>query len=192
MSSNHLKDNRRHNVVTASQGYDIIDKQVPKWEEYTLLSPPFQGNMMTAYGNQFESTALSAMEVYLDEICKEGNEFHVHPSEPIGASVDGWIYDPEIDMDIGIELKCPYTQKIYPKIPDRYWYQVQLQCFTHGTPYGWFGVWTPEEFHAEKIVYDQEFIDWYLPYAHQFLEYVETNTKPSRWKKKPVYQPKEK
>ena len=111
MSSNHLKDNRRHNVVTASQGYDIIDKQVPKWEEYTLLKPPFQ---------------------------------------------------------------------------------VQLQCFTHGTPYGWFGVWTPEEFHAEKIVYDQEFIDWYLPYAHQFLEYVETNTKPSRWKKKPVYQPKEK
>ncbi len=190
MSSDHLKDKRRDKVISASLAWSVINDRKKLWRERTFRQEPFQGNEMTAYGLEHECYALSAFEKSVNDICKSGNQFHVHGSDPIGASADGFYYDQDLKIDIPIELKCPWSQEIYPEIPQRYWYQVQIQTYVHGTPYGWFGVWTPDEFKAEKIDHDPEFIEWFLPYAYEFLKFVDEDKEPPRWNKKPIYQPK--
>ena len=188
MSSNeHLKDNRRHNLVTASQAWGAVYERQKLWREKTFREKPFDGNIMTAYGLANEETALRAFERHMNDICENGNKLLVHPDLPIGASADA------ILNGIPVEIKCPYTQKIYPTIPDRYWVQMQIQMLVaqangyKNAVAAHFVVWTPEELHTELVQYNQEFIDWYIPKAKEFLSYVADDKEPPRYKRKPVF-----
>ena len=58
----HLKDNRRHNVITASNAYAAVYERQKLWRQMTLREPPFAGNEMTEYGVIHEPIALSALE----------------------------------------------------------------------------------------------------------------------------------
>ena len=54
MTSEHLKDNRRHNIITASQAWGAVYERQKLWKEKTFREPPFSGNIMTQYGNDNE------------------------------------------------------------------------------------------------------------------------------------------
>ena len=182
MSSNeHLKDNRRHNIITASQAWGAVYERQKLWKEKTFREKPFEGNLMTAYGLANEETALRAFERHMNDICENGNKLIVHPDLPIGASADAFL------NGIPVEIKCPFTQKIYPTIPDRYWVQMQIQMLVSNSVAAHFVVWTPEDFHTELVQYDQEFIEWYIPKAKEFLDYVAEDKEPPRYKRKPVF-----
>ena len=182
MSSNaHLKDNRRHNIITASQAWGAVYERQKLWREKTLREPPFAGNEMTQWGTDHEETALRAFEKHMNDICENGNKLIVHPDLPIGASADAFL------NGIPVEIKCPFTQKIYPTTPDRYWVQMQIQMLCSNAVAAHFFVWTPEEFHTELVQYDKEFIDWYIPKAEEFLVYVAEDKEPPRYKRKPEF-----
>ena len=185
MTSEHLKDNRRHNIVTASQAWAAVYERQKLWREKTFRAEPFAGNQMTEYGNLHEPIALAAFEEEMNEICESGNQLVVHPDRPLGASPDGYItVNGERSV---VEIKCPFTQKIYPEIPERYWFQVQVQLFTCGLKSAWFYVWTPFETHKEKVFYDEEFMDWYLPKVEEFIQFVNDDVEPPRYSRKPKY-----
>ena len=186
MSSVHLKDNRRHNIITASQAWAAVYDRKKLWREKTFREPPFEGNEMTEWGNQHEPIALSTFEMEMNEICESGNKLVVHPDKPLGASPDGYItVDGERSV---VELKSPFTQKIYPEIPERYWFQMQVQMFCTGLQSAWFYVWTPNETHKEKVLYDEKFMDWYLPKAEEFIQFVNDDVEPPRYSRKPIYE----
>lgn len=187
MTSEHLKDNRRHNIVTASQAWSAVYDRKKLWREKTFREEPFKGNQMTDYGNFYEETALQAFEVHMNDICENGNKLLVHPDFPLGASADGFL------NGVPVEIKCPFTQKIYPSIPDRYYVQMQIQMFTalangyKNAVAAHFVVWTPDDFHTELVQYDQEFIDWYIPLAQEFIGFVQDDKEPPRYKRKPEF-----
>jgi len=181
MTSEHLKDNRRHNIITASQAWSAVYERQKLWKEKTFRAKPFEGNEMTDYGLRHEEDALLQFQKYMGEICENGNKLIVHPDVPLGASADAFL------DGIPVEIKCPFTQKIYPTIPDRYWVQMQIQMLCSGTQSAHFVVWTPDQFHTEIVQYSPEFIDWYIPKAKEFLDYVATDKEPPRYKRKPVF-----
>ena len=195
MTSEHLKDNRRHNIVTASQAWSAVYDRKKLWREKTFREPPFEGNEMTQWGNDHEEDALLAFEKHMNDICENGNKLIVHPDLPIGASADGFLNEFDINgvkFKNPVELKCPFSQKIYPTIPDRYWVQMQIQIFVaqangYNATKAHFVVWTPDDFHTELVQYDQEFIDWYIPKAIDFLKYVSDDKEPPRYKRKPEF-----
>ena len=177
----HLKDNRRHNIITASQAWGAVYERQKLWREKTFREKPFEGNEMTQWGNDHEEIALRDFERYMNDICENGNKLIVHSDLPIGASADAFL------NGIPVEIKCPFTQKIYPTIPDRYYVQMQIQMFVSKTAAAHFVVWTPEDLHTELVQYDKEFIEWYIPKAQEFLSYVSDDKEPPRYKRKPVF-----
>ena len=180
-SKAHLKDNRRHSIITASAAWSAIYDRKKLWREKTLREKPFEGNEMTQWGNDHEEDALLAFQAHMGEICENGNKLIVHPDLPLGASADGFL------AGLPIEIKCPFKQRIYPSIPDRYWVQMQIQMLCSAAAAAHFVVWTPDDLHTEIVPFDQKFIDWYLPKAEDFLQYVSTDTEPPRYKRKPVF-----
>jgi len=77
--------------------------------------------------------------------------------------------------------------EFYPTMPDRYYYQVQMQIHCTGRDQGWFSVWTPNGITVELIKKDDKWLDWYKPLLLEFMEFVKTDVEPTRWKRKPIY-----
>ena len=185
--NSHLTDNRRHNIVTASQAWSAVYDRKKLWREKTFREPPFKGNEMTQWGNDNEENALLAFEKHMNDICESSNKLLVHPNLPVGATSDGFL------NEAVVEIKCPFSQKIYPTIPDRYWVQMQIQMLValangfKNAVAAHFVVWTPDDFHTELVQYDQEFIDWYIPKAQEFIGYVQDDKEPPRYKRKPEF-----
>ena len=180
-SSDHLKDSRRLGLVTASNAYAVIHDRKKLWRQMTYREPPFSGNDATEYGKHYEHIALSALEKELGEILEPGNKFIAHPELPLGGSPD-FFYN-----GCPGEIKCPYTQKVYPSIPDRYFYQCQVQMAITNTVKNYFYIWTPEETKLQVIPFSKEFMTWYLPFVLEFMEYVRTDQEPPRFSRKPLF-----
>jgi len=180
--TSHLSNKElRNSIVTASQAWSAVYERQKLWREKTGRAEPFEGNEMTQWGNDHEHIALAAFEDEMNGICRAGNKLIVHPEKPIGASPDGYL------GDIPVEIKCPFTQKIYPEIPERYWFQMQIQMYVVGAKACWFYIWTPEETSKELVLYDELFIEWFLPKAEEFLSYCEQKVEPPRYSRKPKY-----
>ena len=180
--SSHLKNKKlRNSIVTASQAWSAVYERQKLWREKTGRSEPFEGNEMTEWGNAKEKYALSSFEKEMNGICCAGNKLVVHPDKPIGASPDGYL------GDIPVEIKCPFTQKIYPEIPERYWFQMQIQMYVVGSEACWFYIWTPEKTSKEMVFYDEAFINWFIPKAEEFVQFVRDDVEPPRYKRKPKY-----
>ena len=43
--NSHLKDNRRHNIITASQAWGAVYERQKLWKEKTFREKPFAGNL---------------------------------------------------------------------------------------------------------------------------------------------------
>ena len=177
----HLSDPRRHGLITASKAWAAVYERHDYWRDMTMRQPPFEGNEMTAWGTDHEPIALSHFEQKMEDICEPGNIFMVHPTLPFGASPDGFLDGHPI------EIKCPYSQTLYPVIPERYWFQIQMQLEVCDKDYGWFYCWTPQDSYIQNIPRDRDFMKWYIPLALEFLEYVKSDTEPKRWGRKPIY-----
>ena len=108
----HLLDNRRHNIVTASNAWASVNERQKLWRQMTLREPPFEGNEATDWGNLHEQDALSQFEKYIGEICEPGNKLIVHPDLPMGASPDAFL------DGVPVEFKCPFNMEFYPEIPE--------------------------------------------------------------------------
>jgi hypothetical protein len=186
MTYEHLKDKKRTNkIITASVAWKAMYERTSLFNEQTWRVPPFTGNEMTEWGNTHEPTALASLEIEMDTILTPSKKFLVHETLPFGATPDAFV------DKVPVEVKCPWTQKIYPEIPERYWFQMQIQMCVTKQDKCWFYIWTPNETKLELMHYDNDFIEWYLPYAKEFLESVATDTPPKKWKRKPVYKHKE-
>ena len=55
----HLKNNARHNRITASNAWAAVYERQRLWRDMTFRSPPFEGNEATEWGVTNESVALS-------------------------------------------------------------------------------------------------------------------------------------
>jgi len=193
----HLTDKKRTNkIITASVAWKAIYERNNLFNEMTGKAPKFQGNEMTQWGNDNEDKALKS---FLKEVNAESGiafdkqvlvpskDFIVHDSLPLGATPDAFL------KGNPVEVKCPWTRLgkglggVYPTIPERYWYQMQIQMCVTKKDLCWFYIWTPGQTKIELVDYDKDFIDWYLPYAREFLESVANDTKPKRWKRRPIY-----
>jgi putative phage-type endonuclease len=116
----------RENMITASDvasalgenRYESTDSFVKK----KVLKTKWAGNAATAHGTLLEPLV---RELYDQKYNRKSHEIGLvqHPEYPwLGASPDGITED-----GILIEIKCPLTRKIEPKIPQHYYPQVQLQ-----------------------------------------------------------------
>lgn len=180
-SDSHLKDNRRLNVITASNAYDVIHNRKKLWKQMTFREQGFKGNQATEYGKHYEKYAISALEKELDTILEPGNKLIVHSELPFAATPDAFY------NGYPCEVKCPFTQKVYSTIPDRYYYQVQLQMMVTNQEFCYFYIWTPEETKLEVIPFSKRFMAWYLPYALDFMKMVKDDVEPPRWNRKPTF-----
>lgn len=177
----HLSDNRRHNVITASVAWSAVYERQKLWRQMTLREAPFEGNEMTEWGNLHEHLAICEFEKAMGEISETGNKLIVHPDLPLGASPDGFL------NRLPIEVKCPYSQEFYGMIPDRYYFQTQLQMEVCNAPRCYFVVWTPTGITIQIIERSKEWFDWYKPLALEFMKFVEDDVEPTRWKRKPIF-----
>ena len=179
--SSHLRDNRRHNIITASNCWASVYERQKLWRQMTLREAPFEGNEMTEWGNLHEHLAICEFEKAMGEITETGNKLIVHPDLPLGASPDGFL------NRLPIEVKCPYSQEFYGMIPDRYYFQTQLQMEVCGAPRCYFVVWTPKGITIQIIERSKEWFYWYKPLALEFMKFVEDDVEPTRWKRKPIF-----
>lgn len=116
----------RDNMITASDvasalgenHYESTDAFVKK----KVLKTKWAGNAATAHGTLLEPLV---RDMYDQRYNRKSHEIGLvqHRDYPwLGASPDGVTED-----GLLIEIKCPLTRKIEPKVPKHYWPQVQLQ-----------------------------------------------------------------
>lgn len=116
----------RENMITASDvasalgenHYESPDSFVKK----KVLRTKWAGNAATAHGTLLEPIV---RDLYDKKFDRKSHEIGLvqHREYPwLGASPDGVTED-----GILVEIKCPLTRKIEPKVPKHYWPQVQLQ-----------------------------------------------------------------
>jgi len=115
----------RENMITASDvasaigenHYESPDAFVKK----KVLRTTWAGNAATAHGTALEPLV---RELYDQKTGRKTREIGIvqHRDYPwLGGSPDGITED-----GLLIEIKCPLTRKIEPKVPKHYWPQVQL------------------------------------------------------------------
>lgn len=116
----------RENMITASDiasaigenHYETPDAFIKK----KVLRTKWAGNAATAHGTLLEPVV---RDLYDARTGRKSHEIGLvkHREYPwLGASPDGITED-----GLLIEIKCPLTRKIEPKVPKHYWPQVQLQ-----------------------------------------------------------------
>lgn len=115
----------RENMITASDvasaigenHYETPDAFVKK----KVLRTTWSGNAATAHGTLLEPIV---RDLYDARTGRKSHEIGIvrHAKYPwLGGSPDGITED-----GLLIEIKCPLTRKIEPKVPKHYWPQVQL------------------------------------------------------------------
>lgn len=140
----------------------------------------FEGNAATEWGVDHEDTALSAYvstRKVSTKVAQVG--FIVHPTyEWLGASPDCLIDDNGLG-----EIKCPFTQQIYPEIPVYYMAQMQGQMEVTDRSFCDFIVWTPERMKVWRVARSRSYWNWLHVRLADFWSYVEANIEPPRSKR---------
>ena len=83
------------------------------------------------------------------------------------------------------EIKCPFSQIIYPEIPPYYMAQMQGGMQIAQREYCEFVVWTPEKMSIRKVVRSNEYWDWLHLRLADFWTWVVAQVEPPREKKQP-------
>ena len=163
----------RDQMITASDvasaigdnHYETPDAFVKK----KVLKTKWAGNAATEHGTLLEPLV---RDLYDQRTGRKSHEIGLvqHRQYPwLGASPDGVTED-----GLLIEIKCPLTRKIEPKVPKHYWPQVQLQLeitdleecdFIQYRPASAEGAVPPkpEEFVVTRIKRDREWFQKNLP-----------------------------
>lgn len=165
---------------------------------------------ITQWGKDMEHVAREVLEKELRQIYKAPNltirETGIHAIERVldgdtpwyGASPDGLITSPYPYKPCTVEIKCPFSQKVYKELtefdPDigprlclDYYIQVQAQMRAVGSKLSFFCCWTPQEYVILLVQRNDAFIEKMLNLLDHFVTcYLVKNVEPPRfvWKKK--------
>jgi putative phage-type endonuclease len=144
------------------------------WRELTGRAEPFAGNEMTEWGNDHEAGAISSYEVETGNIVLPAR--FVPLEDWSGCSPDGYV-----GADGLIEVKCPYTQRLYETWPDHYRAQVLGQLAITERQWCDCWCWTPE---GAKVVERIHFrlVHWSPVHEalRKFWQYVLDDVEPPR------------
>ena len=117
----------RNEIITATDVATILDCN--KFEsKRDLLENKINGNNnfsnnATEWGNYFEDIALNIYSKINNNIeIKELGLIKHHKIKWLGASPDGIIINNKL-----IEIKCPFSKRIFKTVPINYWIQTQIQ-----------------------------------------------------------------
>jgi putative phage-type endonuclease len=135
-----------------------------------MLFEKFKGNDATRWGNDKEAiarnlyilkkrAALSAqLNVSLKSVDFQVYETGLHIWDEcswLAASPDGLVRE---NGDMGLlEIKCPFSMKLYPQIPDYYADQIQGIMGILGCSWCDFVVWTPSAMSIERVPFDKKY-----------------------------------
>ena len=158
-----------------------------------LLWNTFKGNNATKWGSEHESDAAKIYEKFISGYHeKEGTMEFFYPgliisqNQPwLAVSPDGLPalqkYNKTTDTNslllrFLLEIKCPFSKKLYPHIPHYYFDQIQGIMGILNLPFCDFVVWTPEKSQVRRYNFDSSywvqvlfpklrkfFMDEYLP-----------------------------
>lgn len=139
----------------------------PKQLVQDMLYGEFKGNDATRWGSEKESVALSDyVKRKRDELAADGRRreaFFVTQSGLHVCADAGWLAaSPDGHVNDGsekglLEIKCPYSKRIYPSIPNYYVDQVQGLCAILGYDWADFVVWTPEQMQVQRLGFDVDY-----------------------------------
>jgi putative phage-type endonuclease len=136
----------------------------------TLLWDTFKGNKATEYGNKFESVCAKLYENFANVGAQSAGSLmeHFYPgliicqNEPwLAVSPDGLpckkAHDNSSQTRYLLEIKCPFTKKLYPHIPHYYFDQIQGIMAILKLPFCDFVVWTPEVTQVRRYNFDPSY-----------------------------------
>jgi hypothetical protein len=137
----------------------------------------FEGNEATQYGTDHEPVALEAYRACtLTSIGQVG--FVPHPSiDWLGGSPDA------LATDRVVEIKCPFSGKVYEVVPGHYMAQCQGLMEVVRLPRCDLAVWTPGMMRVFTIERSPEYWAWMYPKLAEFWAYVQADVEPPRAKK---------
>ena len=135
-----------------------------------MLFEKFKGNDATRWGNDKEAIARNLyilkkkaamsehLNVSLNSVDFQVFETGLHVWDEcswLAASPDGLVRE---NGDVGLlEIKCPFSLKLYPKVPDYYTDQIQGIMGILGCSWCDFVVWTPSAMSIERVPFDQKY-----------------------------------
>ena len=175
---------QRHGRMTASNygsaaGHNPYTS--PRKLLMSLLWDTFKGNKATEYGNQNESVCAKLYEQFMNsKALRDGDTVeYFYPGliicqkEPwLAVSPDGLPCIKMIDGTVTrflLEIKCPFTKKLYPHIPHYYFDQIQGIMAILKLPFCDFVVWTPEKTQIRRYNFDPTYWKQVLyPRLHSF------------------------
>jgi putative phage-type endonuclease len=151
------------------------------WRRMMGLEEQFVGNTATDWGEQNEAAAI---EEYRNRHLESGDAidlvgFVPHPTMAwLGGSPDFLVGGAGYG-----EVKCPYSQTLYPEIPPYYMAQIQGGMQITGRTYCDFVVWTPDVMSVTRVDRSEEYWDWLHLRLADFWCWVVAQVEPPREKK---------
>ena len=142
----------------------------------------FEGNPATMWGEEHESDAVAAYQK-AESVSVDLVGFVPHPTLAwLGCSPDFLVGSEGLG-----EIKCPFSQIIYPEIPT--YYMAQMQGGMQITNRQWcdFVVWTPEQMSIRRVARSNEYWDWLHLRLADFWTWVVAQVEPPREKKQPPH-----
>mgnify|MGYP003640894108 CR=1 FL=1 len=184
-------DPRRAGRLTASMvGAAIgVNKFCSRQKAWRLAvgQEVFEGNEMTAWGNDHESEACKQYEVETGEIVQQslGNQIFYTFEDWLGATPDGKT------NNFLIEFKCPFSQKIPDEVPPHYMAQVQVGMKITNRLIAHLCYWTPQQFLIFSVERDVDYYEQILPLMKDFYSDMQKEDQPKRQKKPKLLKPKQ-
>jgi len=151
------------------------------WRRMMGLEEPFEGNPASQWGEEHEAEAVAEYSKRCVEDAASVSlvGFVPHPEMAwIGGSPDFFVGDKGMG-----EVKCPYSQVVYPEVPPYYMAQMQGLMEITQRDYCEFVVWTPDVMAVTRIDRSKEYWDWLHLRLADFWCWVVAQVEPPREKK---------
>ena len=128
------------------------------------------------YGTEHEESARTLLSNIQGNTIKTVGFYHYNDDKRFGASPDGLVLDGK--NDTLVEIKCPYSQKVYPditntSIPIHHYIQIQGQLNCANMEKCIYMCWTPYHSRANAVTIDRElWADTIYPELQIFAEEI--------------------
>lgn len=150
--------------------------------ELAAIPEPKAPNAAMTWGSTNEDKACDTyttiMQVKMEEMGRDPTKFVVRhcglvidKDNPwLGASPDGIVDTGCAEDGLGLlEIKCPYTKRLYACTPAQYYDQIQAQMAILGCAWCDFAVWTPTDMNVWRYKFDADYWNTFLfPGLKQF------------------------
>jgi putative phage-type endonuclease len=163
----------------AALGLSPYQSRQELWRQLTGRAEPFQGNPATDWGQLHEASAVLAYEIATGNLVEPAG--FIEWSNWSGCSPDGWVLDGRVRGIV--EIKCPFSQRIYEDIPEYYRAQVLGQLAITGAAWCDFICWTPDGHRIWRVDPQPKTWDRMEKALKEFWQYVMQGVEPKRAKR---------